>query len=162
MEEIKKVLKYLKAHNLMLTTAESCTAGRITHLLAKFSGSGACLDAGFVVYSEEAKKRLLNVQQATIDAYTLSSEEVAAEMVRGALRVSPATVVVSTTGVAGPHAMDGVPKGTVCFGWGFNLSNEIVIYTDTQHFEGTRSQILTQAAKYGLMKIPQLHQTLLR
>ncbi len=64
--QIKDVLHYLKKHNLILTTAESCTAGRIIHLLAKIPGSGACLDTGYVVYSVAAKKRLLNVKQETM------------------------------------------------------------------------------------------------
>lgn len=158
MKEIKTVLTYLQNEKLILTTAESCTAGRIIHLLAKFSGSGACLDTGYVVYSTPAKKRLLKVKQRTIDKYTLTSEEVALEMVIGALRNSTANVVVSTTGIAGPKPMDGVSKGTVCFGWGFRFSNEAIYCSETRHFDGNRVQVLTNAAKYALIKIPELHQ----
>lgn len=99
MNKIKAVLSYLKENHLILTTAESCTAGQIIHLLAKIPGSGECLDAGFVVYSENAKKRILNVKQNTIDDYTLTSEEVAREMAQGALKHSLANVVVATTGL---------------------------------------------------------------
>lgn len=155
--KIKTLLTYLQKENLILTTAESCTAGRIIHLLAQFSGSGKCLDAGYVAYSIHAKKKLLKVKQRTIDKYTLTSEEVAREMVIGALQDSCANVVVSTTGIAGPEPIDGIPKGTVCFGWGFRLPNEIIQYSETQHFKGSRIQILTNAAKYALMKIPELH-----
>src|SRR4051812_48300189 len=112
MKEIKAILKYLKNENLVLTTAESCTAGRIIHLLAKYPGSGECLDAGFVVYSKRAKKRILKVKQTTIDKYTLTSEEVAIEMVLGALEHSDANVAISSTGIAGPKPMDGVSVGT--------------------------------------------------
>lgn len=159
MKEIKGILTYLQKENLILTTAESCTAGRIIHLLAKYSGSGSSLDAGYVVYSIRAKKRLLKVKQETIDKFTLTSEEVAKEMVMGAFQDSYANVIVSTTGIAGPEPMDGIPKGTICFGWGFKFSNQIIHYSETQHFEGNRSQILTSAAKYALIKIPELHQS---
>lgn len=162
MEELIKVLDYLKERELILTTAESCTAGRIIHLLAKIAGSGACLDAGYVVYLKSSKQRLLGVKQSTIDSFTLTSEEVAREMVEGALHESPASVSVSTTGIAGPEPMDGIPPGTVCFGWGFKTSVGVILYSETQHFNGERDQILTRAAEYALIKIPLFHQLLLR
>jgi PncC family amidohydrolase len=158
---IKKILSYLEKKELVLTTAESCTAGRIIHLLGKITGSGACLDAGYVVYSVEAKKRLLNVQQSTIDKYNLTSEEVAREMVDGALKDSAAQVGVATTGVAGPEPQDGIPKGTICFAWGFYMNGQKVLYSETKHFNGTRAQVLTTAAKYALIKIPELHHSLI-
>lgn len=157
MNKIKAVLDYLKANTLILTTAESCTAGRIIHLLAQISGSGESLDAGYVVYSIDAKKRLLGVNQQTIDQFTLTSEAVAHEMVSGALKNSAANVVVATTGIAGPEPMDGVPEGTVCFGWGFKLHEDLITYTETKHFKGSRTEILTLAAEYALIQIPSLH-----
>ncbi|ASQ45594.1 CinA family protein [Legionella clemsonensis] len=160
MKKVSDILAFLKAQELILTTAESCTAGRIIHLLAKISGSGECLDAGYVVYSVEAKKRLLGVKQQTIDCFTLTSEEVAREMVEGALKDSTANVVVATTGVAGPESIDGIPKGTVCFGWGFKQSKKLIVYTETKHFNGTRTQVLTKAARYALSRIPVLHKKL--
>ncbi|WP_028387789.1 CinA family protein [Legionella fairfieldensis] len=162
MNEIKQVLSYLKEKNLVLTTAESCTAGRIIHLLAKIPGSGACLEAGFVVYSIQAKKRLLKVKQSTIDQYTLTSEEVAREMVEGTLKYSTASVIVATTGVAGPGPENGIPQGTVCFGWGFNISQPLIVFSETKKFSGSRSKVLTQAATYALVQIPKLHQHLIR
>lgn len=150
-------MTYLKKHKLTLTTAEPCTAGRIIHLLAKISGSGACLDAGFVVYSETAKKRLLGVKQATIDKHTLTSEEVAREMAKGALKDNVANVVISTTGIAGPEPIDGIPSGTICFAWGFNIDHKKTLYSETKHFDGTRIRILTKAAKYALLQIPKYH-----
>jgi nicotinamide-nucleotide amidase len=158
MKAIKEVLNYLKNEHLILTTAESCTAGRVIHLLAKYAGSGQCLEAGYVVYSKQAKKRLLNVKQQTIDKFTLTSEEVAREMVVGALRDSSANAVVATTGIAGSEPMDGIPAGTICFGWGFQFSGKMFIYSETQHFEGKKVQVLTDAAKYALVKIPSYHQ----
>ncbi|WED43993.1 CinA family protein [Legionella cardiaca] len=161
MKDIKRILSYLKEHELTLTTAESCTAGRIIHLLAKIAGSGEALDAGYVVYSVDAKKRLLKVKQETIDKFTLTSEAVAEEMVQGALQNSAANIVVATTGIAGPESMDGIPQGTVCFGWGFKCSENVVIYTETKKFNGNRIQVLDEAAKYALIKIPSFHKKLL-
>lgn len=160
MEKIKKVLTYLKKNHLILSTAESCTGGQIIHLLAQTPGSGVCMDTGFVVYSAASKKRVLKVKQKTIDAYTLSSEEVAREMILGALEDSGANVAVSTTGVAGGQAMDGVSPGTVCFGWGFKLGSEIITYSETMHFKGSRANVINEASEHALVKISALHASL--
>ena len=162
MKEIRAVLTYLKKHQLILTTAESCTAGKIIHLLAQIPGSGACLDAGYVVYSTHAKKKLLGVKLATINKFTLTSEEVAREMVKGALRGGAANVVVSTTGIAGPKPKDGIPKGTICFGWGFKTQDDILITSETHHFNASRTKVLTLAAKLALVKIPVFHNLLIQ
>lgn len=45
------VVEYLRQHELRLTTAESCTAGKIVTLLAEVPGSGDLIESGYVVYS---------------------------------------------------------------------------------------------------------------
>lgn len=160
MKSRHSILTYLKDNNLILTTAESCTAGRIIHLLSEHSGAGECLDAGFVVYSEAAKKKVLQVRQKTIEKYSLTSEEVAKEMVEGAFHCSSANVIVATTGIAGSEPMDGVMPGTVCFGFGFKVGQKIHIDTETKHFRGKREAVQDNAAEYALSQIPFYHQNL--
>lgn len=150
MKTVKKVVDFLKEHKLVLVTAESCTAGQILALLGRIEGCGECLEAGFVVYSEQAKKRLLGVKQKTIDAYTLTSEEVACEMALGALKGSQANAVIATTGITGSEPMDGIPPGTVCFAWGVKQKGKLKLVSEKKHFQGTRSEIQVKAAKYAL------------
>lgn len=95
----EQVVAYLKQHSLYLTTAESCTAGRIISLLAQVPGCGEVVESGYVVYSPEAKQRLLGVSADTIRWFNLTSNEVAREMALGALRNSPANAVIATTGI---------------------------------------------------------------
>lgn len=159
--DVKNVLSYLEHHKLIIATAESCTGGQIIHLLAKIPGSGACLDTGYVVYSISAKKKVLGVKQKTITRYNVTSEEVAIEMASGALKNSEAQVAVATTGLAGPGSKDGIPTGTICFAWVFFLNEETTYHSETKLFKGTRSQIVTKAAKYALSNIPKLHQSLI-
>lgn len=157
MKNIESVLKYLKKNDLILTTAESCTGGKIIQLLSRIPKSGESLDTGYVVYSADAKKIVLGVQQKTIDRFTLTSEEVARQMVVGALKKSASNVVVATTGIAGSQPMDGVDPGTVCFGWGFQDGAKQQIFSDTHKFNGTRIQVIANAAAYVLKKIPFYH-----
>ncbi|WP_312933232.1 CinA family protein [Pseudomonas sp.] len=155
------VLDYLKAHHLLLTTAESCTAGRIVSRLAEHDGAGEVLESGYVVYSPAAKQRLLGVDPATIERFGLTSEAVAWEMARGALRDSQANVAIATTGVVGPAPAPGVLPGTVCFAWAFAGETDAV-FTATQRFFGARAQVIQDSALHGLTRLMHYHERWLR
>src|SRR3546814_12671714 len=102
---------YLREHGLRLTTAESCTAGKIVTLLAEVPGSGALIESGYVVYSPEAKQRLLGVNPCTIHTFKLTIREVGEEVALGALRDANATVAVATPRIPGPDDKFGKADG---------------------------------------------------
>lgn len=158
---VDSIVNYLKEHSLLLATAESCTAGRIVALLAAIPGSGAMVECGYVVYSLEAKQRLLGVSAETIARFNLTSIEVAQEMVIGALRDSPATVAIATTGLCGTEDVDGIPAGTVCFAWGFVHGAEQKVFTRVHRFFGDRTAMQHDAAVYALELLPHFHQRVL-
>lgn len=162
MQELEQIIDYLKQHQLMLTTAESCTAGTIIALLSDVPGSGGCLESGYVVYSVEAKQRLLGVPLELIQRYNLTSEEVARAMAEGALRDSTANVAVAVTGVTGPDPMDGIAAGTVCFAWAFAGPDGLQLFSHTEHFPGERAQVRRAAAAFALQRIPVFHANCLR
>lgn len=157
MQELQQIIDYLKQHQLMLTTAESCTAGTMIALLSDVPGSGGCLESGYVVYSVQAKQRLLGVPMQLIQRYNLTSEEVARAMAEGALRDSTANVAVAVTGVAGPEPMDGIAPGTVCFAWGFVGPHGTQLFSQTEHFPGERAEVRKAAALFALQRIAPLH-----
>lgn len=78
-----EIVQYLREHALVVTTAESCTAGKIVTLLSGVEGSGEFIECGYVVYSPQAKQRLLHVSPQTIETFNLTSVEVAKEMAKG-------------------------------------------------------------------------------
>ena len=100
--EAQELIEQLTAQNLMLATAESCTAGMIAATLADISGASAVLERGFVTYSNEAKMEMLGVSGATLERFGAVSQPTAEEMARGAFARSRADVAVSVTGIAGP------------------------------------------------------------
>ncbi|MBQ2263343.1 MAG: CinA family protein [Loktanella sp.] len=110
------VLDAAKARGMMITTAESCTGGMVSVALTDVAGSSAVFERGFVTYTNAAKMQMLGVQKATLDAHGAVSEQVAAEMAKGALAHSAAQLSVSVTGIAGPGGSDHKPEGRVCFG----------------------------------------------
>lgn len=157
------LIAYLTSQKLVLATAESCTAGTIVATLSDIEGCGEFLECGFVTYSQESKKRLLNVQASTIDTYTLTSEEVAREMAVGALRSSSANVAVATTGVAGPKPMDGIPPGIVCLAWAYQVSStkEPRLFSQTIRLQGDRHQIRKAASNVAINGIVHFHRKIL-
>ena len=87
---------------MKIATAESCTGGLVAGLLTEIPGSSAVLERGFVTYSNDAKRELLGVPAATLEAHGAVSEATARAMAQGARAHSHAQVAVSVTGVAGP------------------------------------------------------------
>ena len=49
--------------------AESCTGGLVSAALTEIAGSSAVLDRGFVTYSNEAKRELLEVAEDIIETF---------------------------------------------------------------------------------------------
>lgn len=155
---LEQVTDYLMAHKLLLVTAESCTAGLVAATLGDCIGCARWLECGFVTYSPESKQKMLGVQTQTIAEKGLTSEEVASEMVLGALKNSRANVAIANTGVAGPEdGDDGTPAGTVCFAWAFDSGGEIFSFVETLRFHKARNEVRVAAVRYGLERISHYH-----
>lgn len=110
-----QVLEAARARGLTIATAESCTGGLVAGALTDIAGSSDVVERGFVTYSNAAKREMLGVGAATLDAHGAVSEEVAREMAQGALAHSPADLAVAITGIAGPGGSEFKPEGRVCF-----------------------------------------------
>jgi nicotinamide-nucleotide amidase len=116
-DEAATLLDLLRARELKLATAESCTGGLIAAILTEVPGSSDVFERGFVTYSNEAKAEMLGVPAALIKEHGAVSEEVARAMAEGALRNSRADIAVSVTGVAGPGGgTEAKPVGLIHFG----------------------------------------------
>jgi PncC family amidohydrolase len=160
--DVAHVAAFLADHHLKVVTAESCTAGLISARLADIPGTGQLLDAAFITYSSHAKQRCLGVNPGTIARFNLTSEEVAIEMAKGALKNSDANVAISNTGVVDDTDPD-IPAGTQCFAWIFadagKPGGKVMTFSETRRFSGDRSEIREAAALYALGRIPQLYES---
>ncbi|WBU65232.1 CinA family protein [Paracoccus aerodenitrificans] len=116
MSRASDVLNAARDKGVMIATAESCTGGMIAAALTDIAGSSDVVDRGFVTYSNAAKREMLGVGSDTLAQFGAVSEEVAAEMAKGAYDRSEAGLAVSVTGIAGPGGSDHKPEGRVCFG----------------------------------------------
>jgi nicotinamide-nucleotide amidase len=128
---------------LLIATAESCTGGLIAGAITDVAGSSDVFDCGFVTYSNDAKRQMLGVRAATLDAHGAVSEPVAAEMAAGALAQSRADIAVSVTGIAGPGGGSAAkPEGMVCFGLATRTGG---VRTETVQY-GARGRAAVRAA----------------
>ena len=101
-ERAAALITLCRAHGFKVATAESCTGGLVAGLLTEIAGSSAVLERGFVVYSNDAKRELLDVPASTLAAFGAVSEQTARAMAQGAIVHSRADFAVAITGIAGP------------------------------------------------------------
>lgn len=98
---IKEVSLKLQEKKLKISFAESCTGGALVSALVSVPGASNILEESYVTYSEESKKKVLNVKEETLSKYTVYSKEVAYEMCEGLYELTHSDVCVSITGHAG-------------------------------------------------------------
>src|SRR5438105_3637925 len=90
------------ARRVSVATAESCTGGLVAGAITAIAGSSDWFDRGFVTYSNEAKREMLDVDDAILRAHGAVSEPTAMAMAEGALARSDAMLSVAITGIALP------------------------------------------------------------
>lgn len=100
--------------NKTISTAESCSAGRIAAILTLHAGSSDYFKGGLVCYTDELKEKFLNVNADLIAEHSAVNEEVARQMVLGAVDLFGTDYAVAVTGFAGPTGgTEENPVGTV-------------------------------------------------
>ena len=104
----KSISEMLYNSDKTLGTAESCTGGRIAEAIISVPGASDYFKGGIVSYTNEVKEE-----------QTAVCEEVAKEMVIGAIKALNVDYAVSATGVAGPTGgTPEIPVGTIWIGYG--------------------------------------------
>lgn len=143
-ETLEVVLGRLLTKNKMtISTAESCTGGKIAQLLTSIPGSSAYFKGGVVSYATEVKSEVLKVSPEQIEKYSVVSKEVAVEMALGAQKLMKTDYAIATTGNAGPEKGDSpaevgtvfialatpnpVPNNIICEEFNFGQPREKVI-----------------------------------
>ena len=145
------VVRVLREKGLHAATAESCTGGMIAQRLTNVPGASEVFGYGFVTYAEEAKQKLLGVDEALIRHYNVVSGPVAVAMAFGAARAAGAELAVGITGIAGPGgALPGKPVGTVYLAGADTRTGQGWLLRLTLGGYHDREIIRTRAALYAL------------
>lgn len=107
----------LKSNNLTLSTAESCTGGKIAHKITGIAGASEYFKGSVVTYTKELKMKLLQVKEETLQQFGAVSEQTVSEMLDGAHQLLNTDFVIAVSGNAGPGSDgDTAPVGTIFIG----------------------------------------------
>ena len=85
---------------MTLSTAESCTGGRIAATITAHSGASNYFRGGLVAYQNDVKEEMLGVPHEMIATYGVVSRQVAEQMVKGACRLFHSDYALASTGYA--------------------------------------------------------------
>lgn len=104
-----------KLNGKTLSTAESCTGGRIASAITAISGASAYFQGSLVAYQNEVKERFLSVPHELIELHDVVSQPVVEAMVRGACSLFHTDYALASTGYAEPWGNHSV---CIWIGWG--------------------------------------------
>ncbi len=140
----KDIVKKLIKQKLTIATAESITGGLVAKMITDVPGSSEILKESFVVYSNEAKIKILGVDKDIIDKYGVVSKEVAEDMAKKLKEFTNRDICISTTGNAGPTVCDDKPVGRVYVGIYFK--DDLKVYE--LNLSGEREDIRQKTADF--------------
>jgi len=144
------VVSLLSKNGLTITTAESCTGGLLSATIVNVAGASDVFKGGYITYTNKLKKNVIGVKKSTLEKYGAVSEEVAAEMAKGAQAEAKADVAVSVTGIAGPGG--GSPEKPVGLVYiGCAVGNKV--FVNKYNFSGSRNKIRESSVVAALSMI---------
>ena len=129
-----------------VSTAESCTGGRIAEAIIAVPGASKYFKGGIISYTNEVKEALLGVSHELLEEKTAVCEEVAIEMVKGACRTLNTDYAISATGIAGPSGgTREIPVGTIWLACG-NAGRVLTVKVEEDHGRDINLAIATNRA----------------
>lgn len=125
----QQVVEKLINNHISISTCESATAGSIASNICDVPGASKVLSEAYVVYSNDAKKKILGIDDDLIKKYGVVSCECALAMACGLRKITNSDICVSITGNLGPDVLEEKPAGLVFAGF---------IYKDKQYVKEYR------------------------
>ena len=151
------IAKLLVKNNWTLSTAESCTGGRLASKFTEAPGSSASFKGSLVCYATQSKIDLLDISEELISEVSVVSAEVAEAMAESALKKFDTDFAISTTGNAGPEKGDSDAEvGTVFIGLASPDGVESFEFMFGNHREKVVGKSVNKAMQLLLEKILKL------
>ena len=129
-----------------VSTAESCTGGRIAEAIIAVPGASKYFKGGIISYVDEIKESLLGVSANVLAEQTAVCEEVARQMVQGACKSLNTDFAIAATGVAGPTGgTKDIPVGTIWLACG-TPDKQVTLKVEEDHGRDINLAIATNKA----------------
>lgn len=151
----KEINEILWRTNKTISTAESCTSGRIASIITSVTGASSYFHGGLVAYADKIKTDILKVDADLIAEKTAVCEEVVRQMVIGANALFGSDYSVAVSGFAGPGGPDpktGIRVGTIWIAAG-NAENMMTLQLTDDEGREHNIQRATAAALHLLLEI---------
>lgn len=145
LEEI--IGKLLSDNNLTVSTAESCTGGRIASLITSVAGSSGWYKGSVIAYDNSIKVNILDVNADIISGHGAVSMETATAMAEGVRNLTGTDFSVAVTGIAGPSG--GTPEKPVGTVW-IAVASEKGTVTEKQTFGDDRLTNISRSSYSAL------------
>jgi nicotinamide-nucleotide amidase len=98
-----------------ISTAESCTGGKIAQIISSVSGSSNYFKGSIVSYATQTKIDVLGISKSFIDKNSVVSANVAKQMALNVQKIMKTDYAIATTGNAGPSKGDSSAELGVVF-----------------------------------------------
>lgn len=98
--------RLLTQKNLTISTAESCTGGKISQIITSVPGSSKYFKGGIVSYATQTKIDVLGIPGSYIKENSVVSANVAKQMAINIQKMMKTDYAIATTGNAGPTSGD--------------------------------------------------------
>ena len=147
-EPIEVVLgRLLTEKKVTISTAESCTGGKIAATLSSVSGASNYFKGSVVSYATQTKISVLGVANEVIAKYGVVSAEVATEMAKSAQKLMTSDYAIATTGNAGPTKGDEAAElGTVFIA----VATPNGVFVEEFNFGQPREKVIDRAVSKAL------------
>ena len=147
-ETIEVILgRLLTKKNLTISTAESCTGGKIAQIISSVAGSSAYFKGSIISYATQTKVDVLGIPQSFIDKNGVVSAQVAKQMATNIKKIMKTDYAIATTGNAGPSKGDkNAELGTVFIA--LATPNEVLVQECS--FGQPREKVIDRAVNKAL------------
>ena len=139
--------RLLTEKKLTISTAESCTGGKIAATLSSVSGASNYFKGSVVSYATQTKINVLGIANEVIAKYGVVSAEVATEMAKSAQKIMNSDFAIATTGNAGPTKGDeSTELGTVFIA----VATPNGVFVEEFNFGQPREKVIDRAVSKAL------------
>ncbi len=136
----KGIAQSLIDHNATISSAESCTGGRVSSTFTMIPGASEWFCGGIVAYTRDAKQEVLGIDSKILSD-GLVTRQCAEAMALGVAHLFHSTYAVSTTGVCGPSWSEGYAPTTAWISIVNTAHNTIRSYFYQEEDQGRRRNI---------------------
>jgi nicotinamide-nucleotide amidase len=137
----------LTQHYKTISTAESCTGGKIAQVLSSVSGASNYFKGSVVSYATETKISVLGISEELIKAHSVVSAEVAKQMAINIQKLMKTDYAIATTGNAGPTKGDSEAEVGVVF---IALATPNKVLVEEFNFGQPRDKVIDRAVVKSL------------